>query len=213
MLACAAAASAQDGGAEAASAAMRAGNYAEAYCTWRSLADRGSAEAQYNLGWLYHNGYGLAIDDRAALRWWEQAAAQEYPEALYALASLYRTGGRDIPRDPVRAVDYLLRAAGRGDEESALLLRTLLAKNDVAVRDRSVELLMRHGLALGAPLVVRGDQAAFRKTPAADATALSRFAPGKTLIELARKGDWIQAGDPADGRIGWIKAKLVEPAP
>lgn len=210
MLAIAAHASAQGGAAETASAAVRAGDYAEAYCIWRNLAERGNAEAQYNLGWLYHNGHGLAVSDQKALDWWEQAAAQEYPEALYALANLYRAGGRGIPKDAGRAIDYLLRAASRGDEESALLLRTLLAKNDPAVRERSVELLTFHGMALGAPLVVRADQAALRKTPAANAPALATLARGRALIELSRKGDWVQAGDPADGRIGWIKATLVE---
>lgn len=206
-------AAAQGTPADAARAAMQAGNYAEAYCLWRGLAERGDADAQYNLGWLYHNGYGLVIDDLAARRWWEKAAAQELPEALYALASLYRSGSKDIPKDGARAIDYLLRAARRGDDESGLLLRTLLARNDAVVRARSVELLTQHGAALGAPLTVVADQAAFRKAPGTEARALAVLARGKALVELARRSGWVQVGDPADGRIGWVKAKQVEPPP
>lgn len=210
LLLATAVAAAQGPSAEAARVAMQAGNYAEAYCIWRGLAERGDADAQYNLGWLYHNGYGLVIDDLEARRWWEKAAAQELPEALYALASLYRTGSKDIPRDATRAVDYLLRAARGGDDESALLLRTLLARNDAAVRERRIELLTQHGAALGAPLTVIVDRATFRKAPGAEAKALAVFARGKTLVELARRSGWVQAGDPLDGRIGWLKAQLVE---
>jgi len=206
-------AAAQPGGADAARAAMQAGNYAEAYCLWRSFAQSGDADAQYNLGWMYHNGYGLAIDDREAQRWWEQAAAQEWADALYALGNLHRFGGRNVPKDAARAIEYFLRAAHKGDDESALLLRTLIAKNDPAVSERRAELLMRHGAALGAPIVVRKDNTGFRKSAAAEAKMLAVFPEGKTLIELSRRSGWVQAGDPEDGRIGWVRGTLVEPAP
>ena len=199
--------------AEAARAAMQAGNYAEAYCLWRSLAESGDADAQYNLGWMYHNGYGLMIDDRASQRWWEQAAAQEYPDALSALGNLYRSGGRGVPPDGARAVDHFLRAATKGDDESALLLRTLIARNDAAVSERRVELLTLHGPALGAPIVVRKGNTGFRKSAAAESKVLAVFAQGKALIELSRKSGWVQAGDPENGSVGWVRGTLVEPAP
>ena len=46
------------------------GDYAEAYCLWRPLAEQGYAEAQYHLGWLYANGNGLAVDIDRALGFW-----------------------------------------------------------------------------------------------------------------------------------------------
>ena len=213
MLLLAGPAAAQTGGAEAARAATRAGNYAEAYCLWRSLADSGDGDAQYNLGWMYHNGYGLAIDDREAQRWWEKAAGQESVDALYALGNLHRFGGRGVARDGPRAIDYFLRAATKGDDESALLLRTLIAKGDPAVGDRRAELLTQHAFALGAPLVVRKDRTGFRKAAGVEAKLLAVFPQGKALIELSRRSGWVQAGDPEDGRIGWVRATLVESAP
>jgi TPR repeat protein len=204
----------QAGDAEAARAAMRAGDYAEAYHVWRGLAAAGDADALYNLGWMYHNGYGLSIDDLEARRWWEQAAAAGSVDALYALGNLHRLGGRGVAPQPALAVDYYLGAAQKGDDESALLLRTLLAKNDPAVATRRAELLTRHAAALGAPLVVRKDQTGFRRGAAVESPLLGTFPQGKRLVELSRRRNgWVQAGDPDDGRVGWLKATLVEPAP
>ncbi|MGQ0586677.1 MAG: tetratricopeptide repeat protein [Gammaproteobacteria bacterium] len=200
------------GAAEAARAAMQAGNYAEAYCLWRALAEAGDADAQYNLGWMYHNGYGLVIDDAQAQRWWENAAGRGSTDALAALGNLLRYGGRGVPPDPSRAVDWFVRAAGSGDDESALFLRTLIAKNDASVRARRVELLTQHGAALGAAIVVRSEQTGFRQKPDPGTRLLAVFPKGKALVELSRWKGWVQAGDPADGRVGWLRATLVEAA-
>lgn len=196
--------------ADAARAAMQAGNYAEAYCVWRSLAEKNDAEAQYNLGWMYHNGYGLVIDDRRASEWWEKAAAEDSPEALAALGTLYYGGGREVPADGDRAVEYFLRAAHKGDDESAALLRSLMAKNDPAVAARRAELLTQHAGALGGAIVVRADSTGFRKSAGTDSKLLAVYPVGKALVELARRNGWVQAGDPVDGRVGWIKATRVE---
>lgn len=212
MLAAALAAAQGGAPADSARASMRAGNYAEAYCVWRELATRGDAEAQYSLGWMYHNGYGLAINDVEALRWWEKAAAQEYADALYALGALYRAGSLDVPKDGPRAVGYFVRAAQKGDDDAAALLRSLIARNDPAVRDRRAELLKQHHAALGARVTVKVDKAAFRQSADAGSPALAVFTRGKALVELARRSGWLQAGDPDDGRVGWIKATLVETA-
>ena len=56
--------------------AMRAGNFAEAYCVLKPYAESGDAEAQYNIGWMYLNGYGLMMNDSKALEWWRRASDQ-----------------------------------------------------------------------------------------------------------------------------------------
>ena len=43
--------------------AMRTGDFAEAYCIMRPLAESGDADSQYNIGWMYVNGYGLRVND------------------------------------------------------------------------------------------------------------------------------------------------------
>ena len=92
------------------------------------------------------------------------------------------------------------------------LLRTLIARNDPSLSGRRAELISQHAGALGAPLAVRKDQTGFRKAPAVEATLLAVFPRGKRLVELSRRSNgWVQAGDPQDGRIGWVKATLVGP--
>lgn len=68
------------------------GNYAEAYCQWRPLADQGYAEAQYHVGWLYANGNGLAVDLSRALEFWTAAAEQGHADAQFAVGLAYTTG-------------------------------------------------------------------------------------------------------------------------
>lgn len=51
------------------------------YC---DAARRGSAEAQYALGWMYANGRGVAHDDTRAAVLFAMAAAQGQPDALRA---------------------------------------------------------------------------------------------------------------------------------
>ena len=57
-------------------AAADAGNYATALREWKPLAEQGIAEAQYNLGIMYDNGYGVTQDHAEAVRWYRMAAEQ-----------------------------------------------------------------------------------------------------------------------------------------
>lgn len=49
------------------------------------LAAQGNDEAQYTLGYLYHNGLGVEKDDRQAMSWIQRSAAQGNKKALRAL--------------------------------------------------------------------------------------------------------------------------------
>ena len=69
----------------------------EAYRRWKPLAERGYAEAQYNIGWLYANGNGLAVDIGQALDWWMKAAAGTCTDAQFAVGSGHTTGDGSRP--------------------------------------------------------------------------------------------------------------------
>ena len=43
---------------------------------YRKAAEQGNAKAQYNLGWMYANGLGVAKDEVEAYKWWLLAGAQ-----------------------------------------------------------------------------------------------------------------------------------------
>jgi TPR repeat protein len=113
---------------EAAAAAQR-GDYVVAYCFWRPLAEKGDAEAQYALGWMYHNGYGLVTDDRAAKGWWEKAVAQGHTDAMFSLGTLYSVGSEAVARDHAAAMRLWVQAAGAGHENARFALRELALRN------------------------------------------------------------------------------------
>jgi len=51
-------------------AAINRKDYATALAKFRSAAQQGLAKAQYNLGYMYGNGQGIAQDYKEALRWY-----------------------------------------------------------------------------------------------------------------------------------------------
>ncbi len=110
-------------------AAVRRGDYVEAYYFWRPLAEQGDADAQYALGWMYHNGYGLVADDKIAKAWWEKAAAQGHTDAMFSLGTLYSLGSETIARDYPAAIRLWLQAAVAGHQNARIALRELMQRN------------------------------------------------------------------------------------
>jgi len=68
------------------------GNYQEAKKLWEKAANQGNAEAQTNLGNMYHNGQGVRQDYQEAVKWYRKAANQGYAEAQSNLGVMYGLG-------------------------------------------------------------------------------------------------------------------------
>ena len=83
---------------EDASAAFRNGDYATALDLLRPLASHGTAEAQYELGFLYYNGRGVPQDYAEAAKWYRLAAVQDLAEAQHDLGVMYLKG-QGAPQD------------------------------------------------------------------------------------------------------------------
>ena len=66
-------------------AAAQSGDFATALREWTPLAKQGNASAQYNLGLMYRNGWGVPQDDKTAMTWWKLAAEQGDATAQYNL--------------------------------------------------------------------------------------------------------------------------------
>ena len=97
------------------------GDFAPAWCIWKPLADEGNVTAQFNLGWLYRNGNGVAANDERARQLWEQAARSGHAEAQMALAMLYGQRGSAV-EDQAQAVNWYREAAAQGIEDALLVL-------------------------------------------------------------------------------------------
>ncbi len=93
------------------------GNYTQAVAEWKGLAERGDADAQFDLGQAYKLGRGVPADLAKAEELFAKAAAQGHLQAAdnYGLL-LFQRGER------ARAMPYIKAAADRGDPRSQYLL-------------------------------------------------------------------------------------------
>jgi TPR repeat protein len=94
-------------------AAAEQGDYATALRLWRSLAEQGDADAQYNLGVMYSNGDGVPRDYAEAMKWHRKAAEQGNGNAQFNLGFMYDLG-RGMPQSYTEAVKWYSHAANQG---------------------------------------------------------------------------------------------------
>ena len=89
-------------------------DYAEAMRWAREAADQGYAAAQFDIGVLYANGFGVAQDYAEAMRWYRKAADQGYAAAQLDIGVLYRYG-RGVAQDYGEAMRWYRKAANQGN--------------------------------------------------------------------------------------------------
>ncbi|WP_404333439.1 SPOR domain-containing protein [Sphingomonas sp. MMS12-HWE2-04] len=110
--------------------AYERGDYKVAVSQWRAPAERGNADAQFNLGQAYKLGRGVPKDPGLAEQWYRKAALQghEQAEANYGLA-LFENGKRPD------AAPWLERAVARGDARAQYILGIMLFNGDGVRKD------------------------------------------------------------------------------
>ena len=132
--------------------AWAAQDYDQAVQIWRPLADRGDADAQYNLAQAYFLGRGVPQNMTLAEQWYARAARQGHPEATanYGLL-LFQNGRRQ------EAIPFITRAADAGDPRAQYVLGTALFNGDVVTRDapRAYALMSRAAAANLPPAVTQ----------------------------------------------------------
>jgi TPR repeat protein len=110
--------------------AWQHGDYAAAVAIWQPLADKGDADAAFNLGQAYRLGRGAAVDLAAAQKWLQKAAAAGHLDAQTTLGLLlFDSGSRDA------ALQWLKKAAERGEPRAMLVYGTALFNGDGVQRD------------------------------------------------------------------------------
>jgi uncharacterized protein len=105
-------------------AEFKMADYASAGRIWQALAERGVAEAWFNLGILAEDGLGQPADPALALERYRRGAEAGSVKAQYRLGLLY-LDGRLTEADPVQARRWLSEASAAGDEEAARMLKAL----------------------------------------------------------------------------------------
>lgn len=139
---------------------------------WRRLAASGNAEAQYRLGDALRRGIGVAADAAEAERMFRAAAGQGHGPAGDELGLLLFATGRHH-----EAMDWLGRAAERGDPRARYIYATALFNGDYVARDWGrayalMALAARDGLPAAQTSLAQMD----RYIPASDRAAALRAA-------------------------------------
>jgi len=193
--------------------AMRAGNFAEAYCIMRPLAEAGDADAQYNIGWMYLNGYGLRTNAILALQWWEKASAQGNSDASLSIGMLYSLGEGDVGKDLNKAIDYYLLAVGDGQEDAVTILQSMMLRNDKEIRGRMHSIVAQHGPLFGDKYQVKANKLNARSEPSIDSKVIAMLVKGQAVLELQRQRAWSQVvvlDDETIDRTVWVYNPLLE---
>ena len=79
----------------------------------RRQAEQGDADAQVDLGNMYHDGDGVPYDSGEAVRWYRLAAEQGHVDAQWDLGVMY-DNGRRVLKDDAEAVRWYRMAAEQG---------------------------------------------------------------------------------------------------
>jgi len=102
-------------------AAFDVGDYETSLAECQPLADEGVASAQFCVGRLYANGFGVPMDDAQALHWYGAAADQGHPEAQYNLGVMHANGW-GVEMNDNAAADFYRAAAKQGYVPAVLSL-------------------------------------------------------------------------------------------
>ena len=100
--------------------AYKKGNYKAALNEWLPLAEKGSAEAQFNLAGMYAKGYGVVMDEKKSFDWYKKAAEQGHPKAQYNLGVMYIIGS-GVTKSLSDAKHWLRLAYDNGIEDVEIL--------------------------------------------------------------------------------------------
>ena len=111
--------------------AWQRADYAGAIATWRPLAEKGDADAQFNLGQAYRLGKGVPLNLGAAQSWFERAANSGHLDAQTTLGLLLFQNGNQP-----EGIKWLRKAAEQGEPRALLVYGTALYNGDGVTQDR-----------------------------------------------------------------------------
>ena len=105
-------------------------DYAAAVRIWRPLAERGDADAAFNLGQAYRLGRGVPTNLAAAATWFQRAASKGHIDAQATLGLMLFENG-----DRTGGIRWLKQAAEKGEPRALLVYGTALFNGDGVKKD------------------------------------------------------------------------------
>lgn len=109
-------------------------DYATALAEWTPLVEQGNAAAQYRLGILFTNGWGVKRNDATAFELWLKSAEQGNADAQNAVGSSYDNGFLAAPNDEI-AVDWYRKSAQQGHVHGQRHLAQMYERGEGVTRD------------------------------------------------------------------------------
>jgi TPR repeat protein len=122
-------------------AAYEAGNLPLAFKEFRSAAEKGEADCQFNLALMYENGIGVTKDEKEAVVWYRKSAEQGNSNAQFNLGVLYENG-RGCAVDFAQANQWYRKAAVQGDALAIGNLGMLYLRGDGVKVDKIAALAL-----------------------------------------------------------------------
>ncbi len=82
---------------------------------YKSAAIKGSSDALFNIGSLYHNGEnGIVQNHKTAIEWYMKAVEKANHSAMYNIGWIYQNGQGGFPKDYKKAEEWYLKSAEVG---------------------------------------------------------------------------------------------------
>jgi uncharacterized protein len=110
--------------------AWQKADYSAAVAIWRPLAEKGDADAAFNLGQAYRLGRGVPTNLAMAKNWFERAARQNHVDAQTTLGLLLFQNG-----EQAEGLKWLKAAAEQGEARALLVYGTALFNGDGVTQD------------------------------------------------------------------------------
>lgn len=110
--------------------AWQKGDHAGAVAIWRNLAEKGDADAAFNLGQAFRLGRGVPADSAQSKKWFEAAANRGHVDAQVSLGLLLFDSG-----DRGAAMSWLSKAADKAEPRALLVVGTALFNGDGLKQD------------------------------------------------------------------------------
>lgn len=106
--------------------AVQAKDFKTSFLVWKSESEKGVAEAQNGLGYLYVNGFGVDKDAVVAVHYFELAAEQGFAKAQYNLGVIH-ANDYGISQNFIKAAKWFQQASEQGHPDAQHELSLLLS--------------------------------------------------------------------------------------
>lgn len=115
---------------------LNRGEFKAAIAEFEPLVEEGYSPAQYHMGLIYLNGWGVRKDAQKAFDFFTLAAEQNNPDAQFELSLMY-TSGDVVKKDPKMAFELTQKAADQNLASAIFNLGVMYANGEGTYKDNT----------------------------------------------------------------------------